>query len=190
MIRIGTILLILLTINGCSRLKKSIPVPTEDWSYIQIKDFNKTKEAAFCLLLSYDLKDVGDIGLQTIFFKRQSPPQKRLSSISNMSFSDGDGWSSGGSFKTTVSQTNIIIHKSQYYTSDDADYEFEENIEITYSRFGESSAGRLNCSWEWIELNSSKQWNKLSKETSVDWLEIFSQEAEAEVKQISPNQEH
>jgi hypothetical protein len=50
MMRIGTILIFLLTTIGCSHLK-TIPAPSEKWSYVQIRDFDKIKDVDYCLLL-------------------------------------------------------------------------------------------------------------------------------------------
>ena len=183
MIRTG-IALILLLFCGCVH-NQPILSPTDDWSYFRLDEIDGVKDADLCLVLYRTLDGFGELSPHTIFFKKQNLPRPRpvIGQRGNWCFYDGEGWSSGQILGSEVSHEHVMIHTGVYYISEKINFDFDEELSISYAQTGQCSSGKLHCKWEWLELDSPKKWSLLSEKTSVDWQKIIEEEKEGELSE-------
>lgn len=172
MMRIGITIIVLLTILGCSSTK-TIPAPTQDWTYTKTGFSDAFTDTNYCLLLSLSLEDSGDIGQRILFFKKQltSEPAPRVHSLVCLAdgASPGGGkWSSGGGITADSDKNGVCLHVDEYFHSDELNYSIDEKIVVSYELTGEMSSGKLSCSWEWVELKNRKSWDILCLKLNPD----------------------
>jgi hypothetical protein len=181
---------------GCTHITQ-IPHPTDKWNYERIEEAEAKEKATVCLLVNYELDDIGDFAQRAYFFEKADvnkkeewpdlPPNEGYGSfkLPQVSFFDGKGFSGSSFLLIETFPNHVTIEEKYSYTSSELKYGFDETLTLSYAKTGSASSGRLHCSWEWIELDTPTQWHLLAEKTGVDSFKPINKEPEeADVKKV------
>ena len=156
-------LIIITALAGCAHVK-TIPIPTDEWSY---EDATQ-EDGDYKLQVFVQHRKYAKFGPYDFYFKKYELDEfddgkLRLSKQTDSIRGCGDDFSLGWSYGIdTLTQAGVVLDYSQDLMSTEINYDFSHAVLIPFKQSGLFTVADVDYSWEWIKLNPNQSTHSIT----------------------------